>query len=193
MKKVFIDSLTNASFLLKDLLENQNVIDRAVLLSKLLITSLQSNKKIYICGNGGSHCDALHFSEELTGRYKKNRRALGALALGEATHMTCVGNDFGFEFIFSRQIEGLGQPGDVLICISTSGKSINLYNAVKKAKEMHLKTAALLGRGGDKLKDLVDISIIVPGDTSERIQEIHIKLIHAIVESVERALFPDLY
>ena len=135
----------------------------------------------------------MHFAEEWTGRFRKERKPLGALALGDPSHTTCVSNDYGFEFVFSRQLEGLGRNGDLFIGISTSGNSQNVINAINSAKEIGMKTVALLGKDGGKMKDLVDLPIIVPAQTSDRIQEVHIKLIHTVIESVERALFPENY
>lgn len=161
--------------------------------STSLIKAYENQGRIFICGNGGSHCDALHFAEELTGRYRKDRRPLGALALGEASHVTCVSNDYGFEHIFSRQLEGLAREGDVLIGLSTSGNSKNIITAFDKAKAMGLFTIALLGKGGGPLKPLADLAIVVPGSTSDRIQEIHMALLHTVIETIERRLFPENY
>jgi D-sedoheptulose 7-phosphate isomerase len=135
----------------------------------------------------------MHFAEEMTGRYRKDRRPLGALALGDPSHTTCVSNDYGFEFVFSRQVEGLGRKGDVLIGISTSGNSKNVILALEAAKNKGMKTVALLGKDGGKIKDIADFSIVVPGKTADRIQELHIKLLHIVIETVERALFPEHY
>ena len=159
----------------------------------MLTSTFNAGGNVFSCGNGGSHCDAMHFAEELTGKYRKNRRPLGALALGDQSHVTCVSNDFGFEHIFSRQIEGLGRKGDLLIGLSTSGNSQNVINAFESAKKIGIPTVALLGKGGGKLKAIADLSIIVPGETSDRIQEMHIKIIHIVIETVERALFPENY
>ncbi len=161
--------------------------------SNLLINCYRSGGNVFSCGNGGSHCDAMHFAEELTGRYRKDRNPLGALALGDPSHVTCVSNDYGFEYIFSRQVQGLGRSGDVLIGLSTSGNSQNVIEAVKMAKSKNIKTVGLLGKDGGKLKELVDLAIIVPAQTSDRIQEIHIKIIHTVIETVERSLFPENY
>jgi D-sedoheptulose 7-phosphate isomerase len=135
----------------------------------------------------------MHFAEEMTGRYRKDRRPLAALALGDASHVTCVGNDYGFEHIFSRQLEALGRKGDVLITLSTSGNSKNAILALETAKAKGITTIALLGRDGGKMKSLADLSIIVPAQTSDRIQEVHIKLLHIVIETVERDLFPEHY
>ena len=135
----------------------------------------------------------MHFAEEWTGKYRKNRRPIGALALGDASHSTCVGNDYGFEHIFKRQIQGLGRSGDLLVGLSTSGNSKNVILAFEAAKKIGMKTVALLGRDGGLLKEVADIAIGVPGNTSDRIQELHIKIIHIVIESVERQLFPENY
>lgn len=161
--------------------------------SNLLVETIRNENNVFSCGNGGSHCDAMHFAEELTGRYRKNRKPLGALALGDPSHVTCVSNDYGFEHIFSRQLEGLGRRGDLLIGLSTSGNSKNVIMAFESAKKMGIKTVALLGKGGGELKALADLSIVVPAETSDRIQEVHIKLIHTVIETLERELFPENY
>ena len=135
----------------------------------------------------------MHFAEELTGRYRKDRAPLGALALGDPSHITCVSNDYGFEHIFTRQLMGLSRKGDGLLGLSTSGNSKNVIHAFKAAKKKGLFTVALLGRDGGALKDMADLSIVVPGQTSDRIQEMHIKIIHTAIEAVERDLFPENY
>jgi D-sedoheptulose 7-phosphate isomerase len=161
--------------------------------SEILIKTFRNGGKVFSCGNGGSHCDAMHFAEELTGRYRKDRIPLGALALGDASHVTCVSNDYGFEEIFSRQLIGLGRSGDLLLGLSTSGNSENVLRAFGAARSIGIPTVALLGRDGGKLKGLADLSIIVPAQTSDRIQEVHIKIIHTVIETVERELFPENY
>lgn len=168
-------------------------IEKCVQMSKIVIEAYNKGGIIFSCGNGGSHCDAMHFAEELTGRYRKDRRPLGALALGDASHVTCTSNDYGFEHIFSRQVEGLGRPTDVLIGLSTSGNSKNVIRAFEAAKAKGMKTIALLGKDGGLMKNMADLAIIVPAQTSDRIQEIHIKIIHTVIETVERELFPDHY
>lgn len=161
--------------------------------STLLIDTMKNGGNLFTCGNGGSHCDAMHFAEELTGRYRKDRKALGALALGDASHVTCVGNDYGFEHIFARQIDGLGRKGDLLVGMSTSGNSKNVVLAFEAAKAKGIRTVGLLGKGGGKLKEVADLAIVVPGESSDRIQELHIKLIHIVIEVLERELFPQNY
>lgn len=161
--------------------------------SELLTSTFKSGGKLFTCGNGGSHCDAMHFAEEFTGRYRKDRAPLGALALGDPSHVTCVSNDYGFNEIFSRQLIGLGRKGDILVGLSTSGNSANVIRAFEAAKEMGVKTVALLGRDGGKLKAMADLAIVIPATTSDRIQEMHIKIIHTVIETVEREIFPENY
>jgi len=172
---------------------DQSLIEKCEAFSKLLVQTYLNGGTVFSCGNGGSHCDAMHFAEELTGRYRKDRRPLGALALGDSSHVTCVSNDYGFQYIFSRQLEGLAKKGDALIGLSTSGNSQNVIEAFQVAKSKGLKTVALLGRDGGKLKELADLAIVVPAQTSDRIQEMHIKLIHTVIELIERELFPENY
>lgn len=191
--EIWNKNLAEAHLVLETFMGNQGNIERCSQFSQILINAYENKNNVFICGNGGSHCDALHFAEELTGRYRKDRKPLGALALGEASHTTCVSNDYGFEHIFSRQIEGLGRPGDVLIGLSTSGNSLNVIKAIETAKAMGLKTVSLLGKDGGQLKNLADLSIIVPANTSDRVQEVHIKIIHIAIETVERVLFPENY
>ena len=146
-----------------------------------------------ICGNGGSNCDALHFAEEFTGRFRKERRPLPAIAISDSSHITCVGNDYGFDYIFSKGVEAYGKAGDMFIGISTSGNSGNVIKAVEAAKNMGIKTVALLGKDGGKLKGMCDYEFIIPGETSDRIQEIHMMILHIIIEGVERIMFPENY
>ncbi|MEI7973321.1 MAG: SIS domain-containing protein [Bdellovibrio sp.] len=189
----WFQNLQEAHSLLGGLLQDSQFLDSCQRMSQILISCYQQGGKVFSCGNGGSHCDALHFSEELTGRYRKNRRPLGALALGEGPHTTCVANDYGFEFVFSRQLEGLARKGDVLLTLSTSGQSPNILRALESARQLGITSIALLGRDGGKAKNLADLSLIVPAQTSDRIQEVHIKLLHIAIETVERELFPQNY
>lgn len=151
--------------------------------------AISIGNKVISCGNGGSMCDAMHFAEELTGRFRDDRHALPAIAISDPSHITCTGNDYGFDSIFSRYIEGVGRHGDVLLAISTSGNSPNIINAVNAAKKMGLVTVGLLGKDGGKLRDLVDLPLVVPAQTSDRIQEVHIKIIHIVIELTEKQLF----
>ncbi|MBC2856499.1 MAG: D-sedoheptulose 7-phosphate isomerase [Cetobacterium sp.] len=161
--------------------------------AKSLSETFFEGNKVLICGNGGSNCDALHFAEEFTGRFRGNRRALPAIALSDSSHITCVGNDYGFDYIFSRGVEAYGKPGDMFIGISTSGNSENVIKAVESAKKMGLKTVVLLGKDGGKLKGMCDHEFIIPGATSDRIQEIHMMILHIIIEGVEKIMFPENY
>jgi D-sedoheptulose 7-phosphate isomerase len=138
-------------------------------------------------------CDSLHFAEELTGRYRKDRRPLPATGISEAGHITCIANDFGFDHIFSRFVEAWGGKDDVLLAISTSGNSGNVIKAVETAKAKGMKVVALLGKDGGKLKSMVDVPLVIPCQITDRIQEVHIKLIHIFIEGIERELFPENY
>ncbi|KAF0132874.1 MAG: D-sedoheptulose 7-phosphate isomerase [Candidatus Saganbacteria bacterium] len=160
--------------------------------AKIIIKSIKQGGKVMFCGNGGSAADAQHLAAELIGRFKKERGSLSAIALSTDTSiLTSLGNDYGFEIIFSRQIEGLGKKGDVLVGISTSGESANVFEAVKKAKSMEIKTIGLLGCLGGRISDAVDLAIIVPSKNTPRIQESHITIGHIICNLVERELFPQ--
>lgn len=150
--------------------------------------------RLHAAGNGGSMCDAMHFVEEWTGRFRGNRDALPALSMGDPSQLTCIANDFGFDEIFARQIEANAKAGDLFVAISTSGNSPNLLRAAEVARERGVTVVGLLGKGGGKLKSLCDVSVIVPhATTSDRIQELHIKIIHSVIEAVERQLFPSNY
>ncbi|MCS6838380.1 MAG: D-sedoheptulose 7-phosphate isomerase [Bdellovibrionaceae bacterium] len=193
LKEKWENSLKEAHQLLETFLKDPDQIEKCVRFSEILINIFEKNGTVFSCGNGGSHCDAMHFAEELTGRYRKDRKPLGALALGDPSHLTCVANDYGFQYVFSRQLEALGRPGDGLIGLSTSGNSSNVIEAFKVAKNKGIVTIGLLGRDGGQLKDLADLAIVVPAQTSDRIQEMHIKLLHIVIEMVERRLFPQHY
>ena len=194
---IWLNSLNDAKTTLNQFLDSPELIKNCVEFSTQLIKTVKSNGNIFSCGNGGSHCDAMHFAEELTGKFRKDRPPMGALALGDSSHVTCVSNDYGFEHIFSRQLEGLGRSGDTIIGLSTSGNSQNIINAFETAKSKGIFTVALLGdaggSNGGKIKALADLAIVVPAQTSDRIQEVHIKLIHTVIESIERELFSDHY
>lgn len=158
-----------------------------------IVDAFQKRIPVLICGNGGSAADAMHFAEEFTGRFRKDRPALPAIALADPTHITCVANDYGFEHIFARGVEAYGQPGGVLLALSTSGNSLNVIRAVEKCQELGMKTVCLLGKDGGRLKGMADVEIIVPGETTDRIQELHMILLHFIIERVERTMFPENY
>lgn len=151
--------------------------------------AIQHGGKIISCGNGGSMCDAMHFAEELSGRFRDNRRALAAISISDPSHLSCVSNDYGYDFVFSRFIEGLGQANDVLLGISTSGNSKNVILAVEAAKAKGMKTIVLTGKDGGKLAGLADIEIRTPhSNFADRAQEIHIKVIHSLILGIEQTL-----
>lgn len=181
--------LREGADLLARVLQDQALLAQVDKAGDILVACLKAGGKVLSAGNGGSHCDAMHFAEELSGRYRDNRPALGALAISDPSHITCVGNDYGFEFIFSRQVEALGRAGDVFLGISTSGNSGNILAAAKAAKERGMKVILLMGKDGGKMKGLADAEIIVPHfGYADRIQEIHIKFIHALIDHVEIGL-----
>lgn len=190
---IWKDSLSEGRNLLSQFLEDPSQLEQCAVFTELLVGCLKGGGNVFACGNGGSHCDAMHFAEEFTGRFRKDRRPLGALALGDAAHVTCVANDFGFDQIYSRQLAGLGRKNDLLIALTTSGKSKNILNAIHTAKEIGMKTVALLGRDGGFTTGVADLSIVIPGKTSDRIQEMHIKLLHTVIEAAESRLFPENY
>ncbi len=160
---------------------------------EVLLDCFDYGGKVLVCGNGGSACDAMHFAEELTGRFRKDRKALPAISLTDPAHMTCVGNDYGFEYVFSRAVEALGKPEDVLVAISTSGNSKNIMLAVEQAKGKGMKTICLLGKDGGRIKGMGDVELIVPSKTTERVQEVHMLVLHLLIEAVEREMFPENY
>ena len=188
-----IDSYKTEYELLRNFIEQEEKEETTVKVAKDLAEVFTNGNKVLICGNGGSNCDALHFAEEFTGRFRKERRALPAIAISDSSHITCVGNDYGFDYIFSKGVEAYGKEGDMFIGISTSGNSGNVIKAVEKAKELGMKTVALLGKDGGKLKGMCDYEFIIPGETSDRIQEIHMMILHIIIEGVERIMFPENY
>lgn len=193
MKSHITQSYTNALTTLQTFLAHPDNIELTVTIAEKMAQLFQTGNKIIICGNGGSACDAMHFAEEFTGRYRKNRRPLPVIALCDPTHITCVGNDYGFDAIFSRGVDAFGKPGDMFIGISTSGNSPNVINAHDKAQELGLITFNLLGKDGGKLAGKGTYEFIIPGETSDRIQELHMTILHIIIEGVERRLFPELY
>ena len=158
-----------------------------------LADAYKNGKKSLIAGNGGSNCDAMHCAEEFTGRCRKERPALPSISISDSSHITCVGNDYGFDAIFSKGVEAFGQEGDFFLGLSTSGNSKNIIEAVKVAKEKGLKTVALLGKDGGQLKGMCDYEFIINAKTSDRVQEVHMMILHIIIEGVERVLFPENY
>ena len=179
--------LTEARTVLDRFLADSAQLARIAEAAELFAHSLRNGGKILTCGNGGSLCDAQHFAEELSGRYRADRRALAAIALTEASHMTCVANDYGFEFVFSRFVQALGRPGDVLLAISTSGNSPNVLRAAEAAKEAGMLVVSLTGKDGGQLAGLSDVEIRAPHfGYADRIQEVHIKVIHILILLIEK-------
>lgn len=155
----------------------------------LLVQSFRAGGKVFSCGNGGSHCDAMHFAEELTGRYREDRPGYPAIAIADASHITCVGNDFGYEAVFSRYLEAVARPGDVLFCLSTSGNSSNILRAIAAAKTLAMPIIALTGKDGGQIAGKVDVEIRVPHEGfADRIQEVHIKIIHILILLIEQEM-----
>ena len=193
LKENIRNSYLTALETVKAFVENEENIEKTEKIAQELAQAYKNGKKSLIAGNGGSNCDAMHFAEEFTGRFRNNRKALPSISISDSSHITCVGNDYGFDFIFAKGVEAFGQEGDFFFGISTSGNSKNIIEAVKSAKERNLKTVALLGKDGGKLKGVCDYEFIIPGETSDRIQEVHMMILHIIIEGVERILFPENY
>lgn len=163
--------------------KNTNAISKA---ADIMVASIRAGGKIISCGNGGSMCDAMHFAEELTGRFRESRRALPAVSISDPSHITCVGNDYGYDFIFSRYIDALGNKGDVLLAISTSGNSKNVIEAIRAAKDAGMKVVGLTGKDGGSMASLCDVEIRAPfSEYADRAQEIHIKVIHSLIQCIE--------
>jgi D-sedoheptulose 7-phosphate isomerase len=178
-----------AAAVLDAFLNDEAQLARIADAARLLADAFARGGKALSCGNGGSHCDAMHFAEELTGRFRDDRKGFPAIAISDVSHISCVGNDFGFDFIFSRYVEAVGRPGDVLLAISTSGNSKNVIRALSAAKQLGMKTIALTGKDGGAIarEGLADIEIRVPhAGYADRIQEIHIKVIHTLILLVEK-------
>jgi len=181
--------LLDAKRVLDEFINNEESILAIINAAKVLVSAFKAGCKVIACGNGGSHSDATHFSEELTGRYRDDRQPYPSLVISDVGHITCVSNDFGYQYIFSRFIETLGKDGDVLLGITTSGNSENVINAVKQAKKIGMKVILLLGKDGGKLKNKGDVEICVPHfGYADRIQEIHIKVIHIIIGLIEKMM-----
>lgn len=187
-------ALNEALGALHSLIGNEAMLQRIAAAGLLLADTFAAGGRAYSCGNGGSMCDAMHFAEELTGRFRDNRPGYAALAISDASHLSCVGNDFGYEQVFARFIEAHGRAGDVLLAISTSGTSKNVLAAVHAAHQRGMKVIGLTGRQGTQLAESADIAIITAaGKYADRVQELHIKVIHILIELVERKLAPQNY
>ncbi|MEO6520061.1 MAG: D-sedoheptulose 7-phosphate isomerase [Mucilaginibacter sp.] len=188
-KQAILNDLYEAQQVLADFIDVDENIELIAQAAALMSGAIKNGNKIISCGNGGSHCDAMHFAEELTGRYRNNREPLAAIAISDPSYLSCVGNDFGYEQVFSRFITGLGKPGDVLLAISTSGQSESIVNAIIAAKQKGVTTVILTGKDGGKLKGMGDIEICINHfGYADRIQEMHIKIIHIMIMLIEKQL-----
>jgi D-sedoheptulose 7-phosphate isomerase len=194
MKQNILASLEEARTALNGLLANAAALEAIERGASLLLETFGSGNRVYSCGNGGSMSDAIHFAEELSGRFRKNRKGLAAMAISDIGHITCVANDYGYEDIFSRFLESQARPNDTLVGISTSGKSKNIIKAVQAAKALKMRVITLTGVPGSALGALADIEVCTPGGAfADRVQELHIKVIHIWIELIERRLFPENY
>ena len=187
-------ALNDARDALDALISNEKTIEAVVAAAGLMADAVEGDGKVMSCGNGGSLCDAMHFAEEMTGRYRSNRRPYAALAISDASHMACDGNDYGYEEVFSRYVEAHGRKGDVLLAITTSGTSRNIVKAAEVARRKGVKVVALTGRDETPITELADVSIVTPaGRWADRVQELHIKCIHILIELIERRLDKQNY
>lgn len=189
MNEIITKSLVEALTTLQKFIAQPSNVERIEQAATLMAESLANGHLIISCGNGGSLCDATHFAEELSGRYRRSRKPYPAIAINDPAYLTCVGNDFSFDEVFSRFIEGIGRKNDVLLAISTSGNSENVVKAAQKAKEKGMKVVSLTKEGKNRLREISDITIASPETPfSDRIQEIHIKVIHVLIELIEAKL-----
>lgn len=187
MHQLIKNSLQEAADKLQQFISHPSTVEDIARAAQAIAESLKQGNKVISCGNGGSLCDATHFAEELTGRYRKNRQPLPGIAINDPAYFTCVGNDFSFNDIFARYVAGVGQAGDVLLGISTSGSSANVLLAVEEAKRKDMKTIALTCDSDNKLRQVADIAICAPASAySDRVQEIHIKVIHILIQAIEQ-------
>tara|TARA_Y100001956_G_scaffold75708_1_gene83919 strand:+ start:5663 stop:6244 length:582 start_codon:yes stop_codon:yes gene_type:complete len=181
--------LLEAADVLNKFLSDENNIAQIESAAKMIADSFKQGGKVLSCGNGGSHCDSMHFAEELTGRYRENRPGYPGIAISDPSHLSCVSNDFGYDHVFSRYVEAVGSKGDVLFGLSTSGNSANILKAIEAAQAKGMKTIALTGKDGGKMAGLADIEIRVPHfGYADRIQEIHIKIIHIVIQLIEKEM-----
>ncbi|KQB59783.1 SIS domain-containing protein [Acidovorax sp. SD340] len=192
MRETILSALKDAQSALTALISDESALASTENAAALLVKTFEGGGRVYACGNGGSMSDAMHFAEELTGRFRHNRKGLPAQAISDVGHLTCVANDFGYEQVFSRYLDAHGRAGDCLLAISTSGKSTNVVNAAVAAKELGMSVIALTGQEMSQLGVLADICIATPaGDFADRVQELHIKVIHVLLELIERRFFPE--
>lgn len=183
------DELLDAEKVLQAFIADEQNLKNIEQAATLLADSFKQEGKVLACGNGGSHCDAMHFAEELTGRYREHRPAYPAIAISDPSHLSCVSNDYGFDAVFARYLEGVGRRGDVLFCLSTSGNSENILQAIQVAKLKGISIIALTGKDGGKMAGLADVEIRVPHfGFADRIQEVHIKIIHILIYLIEKKM-----
>lgn len=188
-KNLILNELKEAALVLEKFMSDDNNIEAIDKASTIIVDSIKKGGKVFSCGNGGSNCDAMHFAEEMTGRFRHDREPLPAIAISDSSHITCTANDFGFDRIYSRYVRSLGHKGDVLLAITTSGNSENIVIAAETAKQMGMKVIALTGKQGGRVAEFSDIEIRVPHDGySDRIQEIHIKIIHTLILLIEQKI-----
>jgi len=191
-QEIINQELQEAQAVLDRFLNDPVQIEKIEAAAALMADAILKNGKVISCGNGGSHCDAMHFAEELTGRYRDDRRSLPAIAISDVSHISCVSNDYGYEYVFSRFVEGIGQQGDVLLGLSTSGNSANIIRATEAARAKGMKVVILSGKDGGKLAGAADVEIRVDHfGYADRIQEIHIKVIHIFILLIERMVLKD--
>ena len=194
MKQHIESSLREASAALDALLRNTTALVAVEKAAALLIDVFERKGRVYSCGNGGSMCDAIHFAEELTGRYRRDRAALAATAISDAGYLTCVGNDLGYEQAFSRYVEAHGRADDCLVALSTSGTSKNIIRAAEAARAQGMSVIVLSGRHSEALEALSTVYVCTPGGAfADRVQELHIKVLHIFIELIERHFFPENY
>ena len=191
MKSKLIETnLKEAQLILEQFIADPNNINTIEKAGQAMVKALKKNNKILSCGNGGSMCDAMHFAEELSGRFRENRKPLAAISISDPSHISCVGNDYGYEYVFSRYVEAIGNKGDILLAISTSGNSKNVINAINAAKQKGMTVIGLTGKDGGKMNKLCDVEIRAPHSKyADRAQEIHIKVIHSLIHFIEETLF----
>ncbi|MGP1928486.1 MAG: D-sedoheptulose 7-phosphate isomerase [Arsenophonus sp. NC-WZS1-MAG3] len=188
-KELIYAELEEAALTLKNFLNNRENIKAIEKAAIMLSNAFKEGRKVLSCGNGGSHCDAMHFAEELTGYYRKNRPGYPAIAISDVSHFSCVGNDFGYDYVFSRYIEAIAKKGDILFALSTSGNSRNIIKAIKVARTKGMQVISLTGKEGGKMAGTSDIEIRVAHfGYADRIQEIHIKVIHILIQLIEKEM-----
>lgn len=188
MRERFLSAFAESRRLIDVSVADADLVESLSKAASLVADCLRAGGKVMVCGNGGSLADAVHFAEEFTGRFRNDRAPLSVMALADASHITCTANDYGFEHIFERPVRAFGRQGDVLLLLSTSGKSPNLVLAVRAANDLGASTIGFLGRGGGDLLPLCLVAANFPGETSDRIQEMHMLALHALIESVEESL-----